>query len=395
MENKHDELLAQLVRARQELSTLFEISNAMHRTLELEEILFIILTGVTSHSGLGFNRAMLLLVDQQGIFLEGTIGIGPDSGEEARRIWGLIDNQKMDLDDLVNAHSYFKMNLNQSKFFNDVKNLKIPVRDCELSILSNVFKRAEAAHIKKQDFVDYLKDPLLKIFVSEEFVIVPLKAKDKCIGLIVADNLFTRRSITGDDIRVLTMFANQAGLAIENSKLYEHVRMRSHKDALTDLWNHGYFQFMLERRLRQAKECVTYLTLILLDIDNFKNYNDTWGHQQGDDILIGISKILLESSRKVDCVCRYGGEEFAVILPDASREDALVIAECIRLSIAEHDFIKDTSRPSQKITVSLGLASFPKDANDKSELIHLADEALYRAKTNGRNRICCANDNNR
>ncbi|MFH1692320.1 MAG: sensor domain-containing diguanylate cyclase [Candidatus Omnitrophota bacterium] len=392
MMKDHEELLAQLTRAKQELSTLFEISNAMHKTLELEEILFIILTGVTSHSGLGFNRAMLLLTDQQGSFLEGTIGIGPDSGDEARRIWGLIDHQKMDLDDLVNSYAHSKISLSESKFFNDVKSLKIAIHEPHCGILGKAFRDAEAVHIKKKDFVCHAKDPLFDIFISDEFVIVPLKAKDNCIGLIVADNFFTRRAITDDDIRVLTMFANQAGLAIENSKLYEHTRMRSHKDALTDLWNHGYFQFMLDRRLRQAKDHMTYLSLILVDIDNFKKYNDTWGHQKGDDILIGISKILLDSSRKIDCVCRYGGEEFAVILPDASRDDTLVIAEKIRTGIAGYDFINDVSRPSQKITVSLGLASFPTDANEKSDLIHLADEALYRAKAGGKNRICSAHE---
>lgn len=391
IDRDHEELLNQLLRAKQELSTLFEISNAMHKTLELEEILFIILTGVTSHSGLGFNRAMLLLVDQQENLLEGTIGIGPDSGEEAKRIWGLIDHQKMNLDDLVNSYAHSEKSLNSSKFFNDVKRLKIPIRGSEGGILGKAFKEAGHLHIKKKDVISYAKDPLFDAFVSDEFVVVPLKAKDKCIGLIVADNLFTKRAITEDDIRVLTMFANQAGLAIENSKLYEHTRMRSHKDALTDLWNHGYFQFMLDRRLRQAKDHMTYLSLILLDIDNFKNYNDTWGHQKGDDILISISKILLESSRKIDCVCRYGGEEFAIILPDASKDDALVIAERIRSSIADYSFINDAARPAQKITVSLGTATFPADANEKSELIRLADEALYRAKTNGKNRIFYAN----
>jgi hypothetical protein len=99
--DNQDTILGQLTKARQELSTLFEISNAMHRTLELDEILFIILTGVTSHSGLGFNRAILLLLDAQGKLLEGRMGIGPDNGEEAIRIWGLIDEQKMDLCSIV------------------------------------------------------------------------------------------------------------------------------------------------------------------------------------------------------------------------------------------------------------------------------------------------------
>ncbi len=374
-------LLDQLAKARQELSTLFEISNAMHKTLQLEEILFIILTGVTSHTGLGFNRAMLLLLDGHGKYLEGKMGIGPDNGEEAKRIWSLIDTQKMDLDDLVNSFTHSKQPLSNSRFFNQVQAIKVSVSEPEGGILAKAFNDGMPMHIKRENFASFPNDPLLSVFNSDEFVVVPLKAKDKSIGLIVADNLFTRRSITKDDIRVLMTFANQAGMAIENSQLYERALVKAHKDSLTDLWNHGYFQFMLEDKLRIAKERSGQVSLILADIDNFKNYNDTWGHQKGDEILAKISRIVLDSSRKVDCVCRYGGEEFAIILPDASKRDALIIAERIRLNIEQTE---------QKITVSLGVASFPDNGNNKDELINAADSALYEAKRAGKNKVLSA-----
>ena len=384
------DLLEQLTKARQELSTLFEISNAMHKTLELEEILFIILTGVTSHTGLGFNRAILMLLDSQGKFLEGKMGIGPDNGEEAKRIWRLIDEQKMDLDDLVNSYTHFRNTISNSRFFNQIKNLKVALQEPDGGILAKVFNDGMPFHIKKENFSSFTGDPLLSIFSSDEFVVVPLKARDKTIGLIVADNFFTKRPITKDDIRILMMFANQAGTAIENSQLYEHTLVRAHKDALTDLWNHGYFQHVFDEKLRTAKLNMSYLTLIMVDIDNFKNYNDTWGHQKGDDILAKISKVIIESSRKIDFVCRYGGEEFAVILPEASKKDTTVIAERIRANIEQHQFIEE-GHPSQKITVSLGVASFPEDGNNKSELIRAADEALYEAKRSGKNRVVFSN----
>lgn len=383
-------LVEQLAKARQELSTLLEISNAMHKTLELEQILFIILTGVTSHTGLGFNRAMLLLLDPQGKYLEGKIGIGPDSGEEAKRIWGLIDEQKMDLDDIVDSYACSLKVLNNSRFFNVVKNVKVPVRESEGGILAKAFSDGMPLHIKRENFASFPADPVLTIFNSDEFVVVPLKAKDKPIGLIVADNLFTRRSITKDDTRILLIFANQAGMAIENSQLYERTLVKAHKDSLTDLWNHGYFQRTFEERLKIAKQNVSYASIILIDIDNFKIYNDTWGHQKGDDILAKISKIITDSSRRVDCVCRYGGEEFAVILPDASKKDAMVIAERIRSHIEQYRFISESGHPDQKITVSLGVASFPDDGSNKDELIRVADGALYEAKRSGKNKAICA-----
>jgi diguanylate cyclase (GGDEF)-like protein len=183
-------------------------------------------------------------------------------------------------------------------------------------------------------------------------------------------------------------FANQAGMAIENSQLYERTLTKAHKDSLTDLWNHGYFQRIFDEKLYAARGRVSYLSLIMLDIDNFKNYNDTWGHQKGDEILSKISKIVTESSRKIDCVCRYGGEEFAIVLPDASKKDALIIAERIRSTIEQHPFIQEEGRPAQKITVSLGVSSFPENGNNKAELIHAADDALYQAKRSGKNRVC-------
>ena len=374
----HDTILEQLTKARQELSTLYEISNAMHKTLELDEILFIILTGVTSHTGLGFNRAMIVLLDSSGKFLEGKIGIGPDNGEEAKRIWGLIDEQKMDLDDLVSAYVLSRQALNRSRFFNQVKNLRVPIQEPEGGILARVFNDGMPFHIKRENFGHFPGDPLLSIFSSEEFVVVPLKGRDKSIGLIVADNLFTKRSITKDDIRILMMFANQAGTAIENSQLYERTLVKAHKDALTDLWNHGYFQYVFDEKLKNTKERVSNLSIIFLDIDNFKNYNDTWGHQKGDEILSRISRIITDSSRKIDFVCRYGGEEFAIILPDASKRDAMIIAERIRANIEQL---------SQKITVSLGVASFPDDGANKADLIQAADQALYEAKREGKNRV--------
>lgn len=382
-----DLLLRQLSKARQELSILYEISNAMHKTLALDEILFIILTGVTSHTGLGFNRAMLLLWDSQANLLEGRIGIGPDNGDEAKRIWSLIDEQKMGLDDLINSYVETGVTLKNSRFSHQVRSLHVSTKEPDGGILSKVFNDGMPFHIKKENMSSLAGDPLLSIFNSDEFVIVPLKAKDKSIGLIVADNIFTRRAITNDDIRVLMMFANQAGMAIENSKLYEQMVIKTHKDALTDLWNHGYFQFMFEEELRRAKDQMSYLSLIMLDIDNFKNYNDTWGHQKGDEILVRISKIIMDSSRKVDFCCRYGGEEFAVILPDAAKKDAFVIAERIRNNIQQFPFSTGNEHPPQSITVSIGLASFPEDGKTKAEMIRAADAALYNAKREGKNRV--------
>jgi diguanylate cyclase (GGDEF)-like protein len=223
---------------------------------------------------------------------------------------------------------------------------------------------------------------------SDELVVVPLKAKDKVNGIILADNFITKKPITKDDLRMLIMLANQAGLAIENSQLYEKTVIRAHLDSLTNLWNHGYFQYLLGVELEKAKATLTQLSLIMLDLDDFKIYNDSLGHQAGDNILKEIATLLKNQSRKMDYVCRYGGEEFAIILPYTDKKEAYLIAERLRENIAKHPFVHQEILPNKVLTASLGLTSYPNDGATTSDLLSYADKALYEAKAKGKNNTC-------
>jgi diguanylate cyclase (GGDEF)-like protein len=373
----------ELNRARAELSILYEISSAMRTTLQLDEILYIILTGVTSHVGLGFNRAMLFLIKNDTI--EGQMGIGPSTGEEADRIWRYIKSDDLALEDFIESYKKTKK-IPDSSFNSSVRKLILPLYKKEGGLLRKSALDTIPIHITRENIIYYKSDPLFKILGSDtqELLIVPLRAKDKVNGLIVADNLFTQKPITQDDMRVLIMLANQAGLAIENSHLYEKTVQKSHTDSLTNLWNHGYFQYKLQEEIEKAKIIKSSLSLIMIDIDFFKNYNDSFGHQTGDKLLGDISKLLQDHSRKIDYVCRYGGEEFSIILPQTHKKDAYAIAERLREVIQNYKFsYPDT--PEQKITISLGLASYPEDAGDKAELLTLADKALFNSKKAGRN----------
>jgi diguanylate cyclase (GGDEF)-like protein len=220
-------------------------------------------------------------------------------------------------------------------------------------------------------------------------VLIPLKAKDKVNGIIVADNFITHEPITRDDIRMLTMLANQAGLAIENSQLYEKTAMRAQLDSLTELWNHGYFQFLLQSEFEKAKSGRHPLSLILLDIDFFKVYNDILGHQAGDRALKDIARLLKDLSRKMDFVCRYGGEEFAVILPQTEKKEAFQIAERLRQEIEKFKFFREEVLPSKNLTASLGISTYPENGSTPAELLALADKLLYQAKYKGKNNTCC------
>jgi diguanylate cyclase (GGDEF)-like protein len=381
-------LKTELERTKIELGILYEISNAMRTTLKLDEILYIILTGVTAHIGLGFNRAILFLVNEKENIIEGKMGIGPETGEEANRIWTQIEQEKMNLDELINAYK-ISNNVIESGFNQQVRHLKLPLKEQSGGLLALSVLDGMPLHLTRETIQNYQNDPVVQILKTEELVAVPLKAKDKVNGIILADNFITKEPITKDDIRMLTMLANQAGLAIENSQLYEKTVTRGHCDYLTDLWNHGYFQYMLQTELEKAKATQTPLSLIMLDIDDFKIYNDILGHQAGDTILKELSVALKEQSRKMDYVCRYGGEEFTIVLPQTEKKEAFLIAERLRMDIAKHKFIREEILPNKKLTVSLGLACFPEDGRSPSELISSCDKALYQAKHKGKNNTSC------
>jgi diguanylate cyclase (GGDEF)-like protein len=375
---------SELERTKIELDILYEISNAMRTTLKLDEILYIILTGVTAHTGLGFNRAILFLVNDKEKLIEGKMAIGPDNTEEANSIWKQIEQNKMDLDDLINAYK-FSNGVIESRFNQQIQRLKIPLKEQSGGLLTLEVLEGMPLHLTKETIKNYNNDPVLQILSTEELLVVPLTAKDKVNGVILADNFITKKPINKDDIRMLIMLANQAGLAIENAQLYEKTVIRAHSDSLTELWNHGYFRYLLQAEFEKAKATNSALSVVILDIDDFKVYNDTLGHQAGDRILKELAQLLKNQSRKMDFVCRYGGEEFTIILPKTGKKETFYIAERLRQDIENHAFINEEILPNKKLTVSLGLASFPDDGSSATELISACDKGLYQAKNKGKN----------
>ena len=369
----------ELDKARAELEMLYDIGNAMRTTLNLEEILYIILTAATSHTGLSFNRAMLFLVNEKENRLEGKMGIGPDSAEDASKIWTYIEKNKIGLEELIGIETQFD-HLKKSRLNQAIKSMKIPIKE-DSGVIAMTALEGMPFTINTPEARQKVNNEYSRPLDLDEFVTVPLKAKDKVIGVLLADNRFNQKPITTDSVRILTMFANQAGLAIENSRLYEKTVVLSNSDSLTGLWNHGYFQYLLGEEIKRSSLVKSYFTLLMIDIDDFKSFNDSYGHQAGDSILRDISRIFKEASRKIDIVARYGGEEFAVILPLTKKEEALILAERIRKAV-------ETNTGLKNITISIGVASFPEDGQKKEDLISKADKALYEAKKLGKNRIC-------
>ena len=162
------------------------------------------------------------------------------------------------------------------------------------------------------------------------------------------------------------------------------------RDGLTGLFNLRHFRHILNEELSRAERYSRQLCLVMIDVDNFKNYNDTHGHPAGDEVLKALAGILNKRLRDVDRSARYGGEEFLVLLPETDLEKGRTVAEDLRVQMEEYPFRGRESQPFGKVTISLGVAAFPQDGPDADTLIKVADDALYRAKNSGRNRVVCA-----
>jgi diguanylate cyclase (GGDEF)-like protein len=178
-------------------------------------------------------------------------------------------------------------------------------------------------------------------------------------------------------------------LRIQRAIELEHARRLAKLDGLTGLYNHRFFQERLGEEIKRSVRHARPLALLLLDVDHFKNFNDTHGHMTGDAVLREVSRLLLESSRVEDVVARYGGEEFAMILPETASEGAEVFASRVR-RVFESKRLEEGGLPRDtKITVSIGVAGWTAESTPES-LLRAADQALYRAKREGRNRVCVA-----
>lgn len=185
------------------------------------------------------------------------------------------------------------------------------------------------------------------------------------------------------------MFAEQIRLSLANIELREALRSQSIRDALTGLYNRGYLDEILERETKRAVRATQDLGLIMLDLDHFKNFNDTYGHDAGDSVLRETAAFLLKSVRSEDFVCRFGGEEFIVILPAADLKTTCARAERIRSKLRELNIVH-RGQPLGMITVSAGVAGAPLHGASPKDLIEAADAALYRAKRAGRDRVLMA-----
>jgi diguanylate cyclase (GGDEF)-like protein len=214
---------------------------------------------------------------------------------------------------------------------------------------------------------------------------VPLIIKNELIGVLDVEsdriNAFREK-----DLRMFSIFASQAAIAIENARLYNETRTLSLTDSLTRVANRRHFDLMLENEIRRGRGYSRPVSLAMIDIDDFKGFNDRFGHPAGDKMLIAVARKLKDTVRDTDFVARYGGEEFTIIFPETNNVPALKVCERVRIAV-EQNAIEVKGAKNAAITVSIGIATYPHAAKDSLELIQKSDKALYRAKKLGKNRV--------
>ncbi|GEM_PF-1731335 len=374
-------LQEELKKTRRELRILYEIGNLMRTTLLMDEVMYLILSVVTSHEGLGYNRAILFLLDESGRKLEGRMGIGPAHPETSPIVWKMIEENRITLEGLLDV--YRKAGKRIDEELNAVvREVRIPVVKGAGSLARAILENSPVL-VPAAKAAEELGDDGLRSLEIGQFAAIPLRGKDdRPIGVLTVDNVVTKLDILEHDARRIRMLADHAGLALENAKSYREAVITAQQDSLTKLWNHGHFQRLLQDALRDARERQGVLSLLIFDVDDFKKYNDTHGHPAGDEALREIARAARGTMRKGDQLARYGGEEFAAILPRATKEEAAAVAEKLR------EAVEGSARGGGPgMTVSIGAASYPADCEDKEKLIYCADAALYEAKRSGKNRV--------
>jgi diguanylate cyclase (GGDEF)-like protein len=212
------------------------------------------------------------------------------------------------------------------------------------------------------------------------FAAIPLLSENRFVGILTVDNL------SRVDFDRLLIVAMQFALEMKKVLLYETVEALAITDGLTGLYTRRYFFERLDEELQRSKRNSLKFSFLMIDIDDFKGCNDTYGHLVGDAVLKEVSHIAKASAREIDLTARYGGEEFSLILPETDKAGAMLVAERIRKRIEENIFKAYDEK--LKMTVSVGLAVYPDDSQEVSNLVEAADKALYAAKSSGKNIVC-------
>ena len=220
-------------------------------------------------------------------------------------------------------------------------------------------------------------------------LVTPLYSQDRMVAVLALYRTDPRKHFGAEDVEMVNFLTEQCGVAIENVYLHEEAQRLSLTDGLTGTWNRRFMQMQFRQVLATATRFDRPFSILMLDLDNFKQINDTFGHQRGDEILIEFSRRVKIALREVDTFARYGGEEFICLLAETDVDGAITTAEKIRDAIRSEPF-GDSAERHISLTVSIGVASYPQHGETYASIVESADQAMYRAKQLGRDRVAVA-----
>lgn len=354
---------------------LHEVSNLLHGSLEVEAACYAVLTGVSAGVGLGFNRAMLFQTSRgDPSVLEGTMAVGPADELEADRVWREIEAGNDDLRTLYQAGLIARDA--HAAIDRQVREVRVALSG--RSLLARAMREDRLVQGQAGD------DELEGLLDVATGVAAPLKGH----GVLYADNRFTQRRCSPEIAQVFGLVADHAGRALENARRFEREARAARTDALTGLGHHGALMEQLAPAVRDAHALGRPLSLVMIDLDNFKGVNDRLGHLAGDALLAGLAARLRSHLRAPEQAFRYGGEEFSLVLPGTNELAANTVAERIRGVVADEPFPVADGQ-SLQVTCSLGVVQL-RAKMTVLELVDAADRALLDAKRSGKNRVVTA-----
>lgn len=258
----------------------------------------------------------------------------------------------------------------------------------EGGLTHQILEQGELFVVEDTAKADFFKNPLAVGEGIRSLIAIPLKIQDHIVGILYVDDFKPRRFLEYR-LRALSILASFASMSIRNAQLYTETKKLACTDGLTSLYNHRQFKQMSKEELARARRYNKKMSMIMFDIDNFKLFNDRYGHPAGDKVLAAIGRIVKQTLRDCDLAFRYGGEEFVALLPETGITAAKTAANRIATAIRENSprFLAEIA-PDHVVTVSTGVAAYPRDGKDETSLLHVVDELLYKAKALGKDRIC-------
>ncbi|MDT8444696.1 MAG: sensor domain-containing diguanylate cyclase [Desulfuromonadales bacterium] len=250
-----------------------------------------------------------------------------------------------------------------------------------------ILDRGELFVINDTEAADFFKNPVAIEEGIRSLIAVPLEIHKRTIGVLYLDD-FKPREFLDEKLELLSILSSFATMSIDHARLHEKTQQLACTDGLTGLYNHRQFKKIFADEVVRANRYNKTLSMILLDVDDFKKFNDTYGHPNGDIVLQEMAKLLQELLRDCDTLYRYGGEEFVAILPETSLSEAIKVAQRIRILVETESrrFLTGITK-THGITVSIGVAALPDDGQDAGSLLQSVDDLMYQAKRDGKNKV--------